>query len=58
MKHAVDKPPTQKQFLANMSEKMTDRDFLEDIRLVLMRGVEYDDEKAWELVRKELVEKI
>jgi predicted nucleotidyltransferase component of viral defense system len=58
MKHAVDKPPTRKQFLANMSEKMTDRDFLEDIRLVLMRGVEYDDEKAWELVRKELVEKI
>jgi hypothetical protein len=46
MEHAVDKPPTQKQFLANMSEKMTDRDFMEDIRLVLMRGVEYDDEAA------------
>jgi predicted nucleotidyltransferase component of viral defense system len=58
MKHAVDKPPTQKQFLANMSEKMTDRDFMEDIRLVLMRGVEYDDEKAWEVVRKELVERL
>jgi predicted nucleotidyltransferase component of viral defense system len=55
MKNAVDKPPTQKQFLANMSEKMTDRDFMEDIRLVLMRGVEYDDEKAWEVVRKELI---
>jgi hypothetical protein len=41
-----------------MSEKMTDRDFMEDIRLVLMRGVEYDDEAAWEVVRKELVEKI
>jgi hypothetical protein len=58
MEHAVDKPPTQKQFFANMSEKMTDRDFMEDIRLVLMRGVEYDDEAAWEVVRKELVEKI
>jgi hypothetical protein len=58
MKHAVDKPPTQKQFLANMSEKMTDRDFMEDIRLVLMRGVEYDDEAAWELVRKKLIEMI
>jgi predicted nucleotidyltransferase component of viral defense system len=58
MEHAVDKPPTQKQFLANMSEKMTDRDFMEDIRLVLMRGVEYDDEATWEWVRKELAEKI
>ncbi|MDR0233178.1 MAG: nucleotidyl transferase AbiEii/AbiGii toxin family protein [Dysgonamonadaceae bacterium] len=58
MKNAVDKPPTQKQFLANMNEKMTDRDFLEDIRLVLKQGIEYDDETAWELVRKELVERI
>ena len=58
MKNAVDKPPTQKQFLANMNEKMMDKDFLEDIRLVLKQGVEYNDEVAWELVRKELVEKI
>jgi len=58
MKTAVDKPPTQKQFLANMTEKMADKDFLEDIRLVLKQGIEYDDEAAWELVRKELVEKI
>jgi predicted nucleotidyltransferase component of viral defense system len=58
MEHAVNKPPTQKQFLANMSEKMTDRDFMEDIRLVLMRGMEYDDEAAWEVVREELVERI
>jgi len=54
----VEKPPSQKQFLANMNEKMTDKDFLEDIRLVLKQGVEYDNEAAWELVRKELVERI
>jgi predicted nucleotidyltransferase component of viral defense system len=58
MEHAVDRLPTQKQFLANMHEKLTDRDFTEDIRLVLMQGVEYDNKEAWELVRKELVEKI
>jgi hypothetical protein len=58
MEHAVDKPPTQKQFLANMNEKMTDRDFMEDIRLVLKQGVEYDNEAAWELVKKMLVYKI
>jgi predicted nucleotidyltransferase component of viral defense system len=58
MKNAVDKPPTQKQFLANMTEKMTNREFMEDIRLVLKLGIEYDNGAAWELVLKELVEKI
>jgi hypothetical protein len=58
MENAVDKPPTQKQFLANMSEKMTDNEFTEDIRLVLKQGVEYDNAVAWELVKRELVGKI
>jgi len=58
IKKAVEKPPTQKQFLANMNEKMTDKDFLEDIRLVLKQGVEYVNEMAWKLVSKELVERI
>ena len=58
MKNAVDKPPTQKQFLVNVDEKMMDKDFLEDIRLVLKQGIEYDNKMAWELVRNELVMKI
>ena len=58
MKNAVDKPPAKKQFLANMNEKIMDKEFLEDIRLVLKKGIEYDDEAAWELVRKEFVENI
>jgi predicted nucleotidyltransferase component of viral defense system len=58
MEHAVDNPPTQKQFLANMSVKMMDTEFIEDIRMVLKQGVEYDKEAAWKLVRKELVEQI
>jgi predicted nucleotidyltransferase component of viral defense system len=58
MKNAVDKPPTRKQLLANLTEKMEDREFTEDIRLVLKQGVEYDNDVAWELVRRELVEKI
>jgi hypothetical protein len=48
---------TQKHFIANINEKMSDRDFLEDIRLVLKQGIEYDNETAWKLVRKELEEK-
>ena len=58
MQNAVDKPPTQKQFLANMSEKIPDKDFNDDIRLVLKQGVEYDNLMVWDLVRKELVDKI
>ena len=58
MENAVSKPPTQKQFLINMNDKMSDREFLEDIRLVLKQGVEYDNKAAWELVRSELMEKI
>jgi predicted nucleotidyltransferase component of viral defense system len=58
IEHAVDKPPTQKQFLVNMNEKMADSGFVEDIRLLLKQGIEFDNEMAWELIKKELVEKI
>jgi predicted nucleotidyltransferase component of viral defense system len=58
IKNVVNVPPTQKQFFANMNEKMTDRDFREDIYLLLRKDVEYDIDAAWELVMKTLVEKI
>jgi len=58
IKNVVNIPPTQKQFLANMNEKLTDKDFREDIYLLLKQGISYDIENAWELVRKELIEKI
>jgi hypothetical protein len=58
VKNVVTMPPTQKQFLANMSEKLSDKDFKEDTYLLLKQGVSYDIDNAWELVRKELVEKI
>jgi len=41
-----------------MSEKLSDKDFKEDTYLLLKQGVSYDIDNAWELVRKELVEKI
>ena len=58
IKNVVNTPPTQKQFLANMTEKLSDKDFREDIFLLLKRGISYDIEMAWELIRKELIEKI
>ncbi len=50
--------PTQKEFLLNMEEKMLDTEFLGDIQLLLRNGEAYDPQKAWELVKTELIEKI
>jgi len=58
MAFSVGKPPTQKQFLANMEEKIAMKEFTDDIHLILKKGVEYDNQVAWELIRKELVERI
>ncbi len=58
MEYSVDKPPTQKQFLVNMEEKLIDREFMEDIHAILKPGVEYDNITAWELIKNELIGKI
>jgi hypothetical protein len=50
---SVDSPPTQKQFLSNMEEKIILKEFTEDIYSILKKGVEYDSQVAWELVKKE-----
>jgi predicted nucleotidyltransferase component of viral defense system len=50
------KPPTAKQFIQNMAEKLADSEFTNDIFTVLKSNVEYDNLKAWELVRKKLIE--
>jgi len=58
MQSSVDKPPTQKQFLTNIAEKMTDHEFLDDIHIILKPGTEYNNKEAWEVVRREIIEKI
>lgn len=40
MPFSVDKSPTQRKFLANMEEKMAEREFLEDISIILKPGIE------------------
>jgi hypothetical protein len=37
---------------------MKDKEFLQDIHSILKPEVEYNNEKAWKIVRRELVEKI
>jgi len=55
MKYSVDKPLTQKQFLSNTEEKLLDREFIEDIHAILKPGVEYDNGKAWEMMKFKLI---
>ena len=58
MEYSVDKPPSRKQFLVNMEEKLLDKEFKEDIHPILRPGVDYDSLKAWELLKKELIERV
>lgn len=58
MKSVVVEPPTQKQYLQNMELKMRDNEFLGDIKSLLRPNEKYNTNIAWELVKKELVERI
>ena len=58
MEYSVDKPPTQKQFLANMEEKILMKEFTDDVYLILKKGVQYDEREAWEMVRGKLLERL
>lgn len=58
MEFVVDKPPTQKQFLLNMDAKMKDKEFSADIMAILRPGVKYNNEKAYEVIRTELIQKL
>lgn len=58
MDFVVDAPPTYKQFIANMEEKMADPDFTEDTTKLLRPGISFDASSSWELVRETLVEKL
>lgn len=58
MEFSVEKPPTQKQFLLNMEEKILDKEFTDDIYAILRNDVEYDSLSAYNLIKKTLIEKI
>lgn len=57
MEFSVETPPTKKQFLKNIEEKMKDKEFLLDIQSILKPEVKYDN-NAWETIKSELIEKI
>ena len=52
--NAEQKPPTNKQFLRNMEEKLNDVEFTNDIFSVIKSEIEYDNVTAWEKVQNML----
>lgn len=55
---AVDKPPSYRQFLVNMENKMLDQEFLGDVSMILRPDIEYFPMDAYNLVRNTLIERI
>lgn len=58
MDFVVDKPPTKKEFLMNMEQKILDDEFLGDTNMLLRPDESYNVQEAYELIRKELIEKL
>ncbi len=50
--------PTSKMFVANMLEKMSDDEFRNDIFTILRPEVEYDNDLAFEIVSKQIINRI
>jgi len=58
MQFSVEKPPTRKQYLQNMELKMTDPEFLGDTKALLRPEISFDNDIAYTVVKKELLENI
>lgn len=58
MEFSTGQPPTAKMFIANMDEKMKDKEFMNDIHVILRPSIDYDNEKAYALVKSDLLERI
>ena len=58
MKFSVNRIATSKEFLLNMEEKMKDNMFLGDVKALIRPDVKYDMDEAYEIVKRQLIEKI
>jgi predicted nucleotidyltransferase component of viral defense system len=58
MNFVVSAPPTQKEFIMNMELKMQDEEFIGDTMMLLRDGEKYKPQKAYKLVKENLLEKI
>ena len=52
------KIPTRKQYINNLTEKISDLEFINDTKALLQAGESYDPKVAFELINKELLSKL
>lgn len=58
MQYSTEYPPSRKEYILNMEQKISDRDFLGDTVALLRPEVKYDAKAAYELVKVKLIDKI
>lgn len=58
MGFTVQQPPTYRQFIANMEEKMSDADFLGDTEQLIRPDRTFDPQAGYELVKTELIDRL
>ena len=54
----AEQPPSYRQFIANMEEKMQNPEFTEDMTMILRPGLAYDPHEAYAIVREKLIERL
>ncbi|MBQ4481564.1 MAG: nucleotidyl transferase AbiEii/AbiGii toxin family protein [Victivallales bacterium] len=54
----VGQPPSYRQFIANLDEKMQDADFLGDVSQILRPGIDFSPMEAYEAVREAFIERL
>ena len=54
----VDQPPSYRQFIINMEEKMQDSEFIGDVNLVIRPDISFTPEEAFRVVRETLIERL
>jgi len=55
MMSSVGKMPSKKEFLKNIEAKMKDPEFLNDVETLLKPGEIYNSDRAFELIKNELI---
>jgi hypothetical protein len=58
MKFSVKNPPTRREIILNIEEKLKDSEFLGDTKALLRPDVPYDPQEAYTLVRTNVLERI
>jgi predicted nucleotidyltransferase component of viral defense system len=58
MRFSVKNPPTRREYILNMEEKLADSEFLGDTKALLRPDVPYDPKEAYDLVKSTLLDSI